>query len=206
MVQRRWSLLPPCSTISFGFPASLRTRPWTGRRSGTGGAPRLSRCSTPPDPLNHIHNRMPDLHGGGLGSTEPLRRSRCYLLLVFDRRSGVNVSIPRRQTAVCSQLLILTRLMQKMSSNACWTVSRRGTLGGNRGRRATCIDAPHGAARRPLFTACRTKCTRLSAHLRSLFYNFDMWLGQRRNVFAPLRQSRLSAHNVGAVFVNAPDT
>ena len=72
--------------------------------------------------------------------------------------------------------------------------------------RATCIDEPQHAAQWPLFTACRTKYTRLSAHLRSLFYNFGMWLGQRRNVFAPLRQARLSAYKVGAVFVNAPDT
>lgn len=37
----------------------------------------------------------------------------------------------------------------------------------------------------------------------SLFYNFGMWLGQRRwNV----RQPRLSAHKAGAVFVNTPDT
>jgi hypothetical protein len=120
---------PVTSSMSFGFPASLRTRPWTGRRSCRGAAPGLSRCSTPPDPPNHIHNRMSDLHGGGLGTTEPLRRSRCCLLLVFDRRSDVKLSIPRRQTAVCSQLLMLTKLMQKARGNACWTVSRRGTRG-----------------------------------------------------------------------------
>jgi len=102
--------LPRSSTISFGFPASLRTRTWTGHRSGRGAVPGLSRCSTPPDPPNHIHNRMPDLQGEGLGTTEPLRRSQCCLLLVFDRRSDVEVSIPRRQTAVCSQLLMLKKL------------------------------------------------------------------------------------------------
>ena len=44
---------------------------------------------------------------------------------------------------------------------------------------------------------------RASKHLRSLFYNFGMWLGQRRR---NVRQARLSAYKVGAVFVNAPDT
>ena len=76
----------PSSAIAFGFPATLRTRPWTGRRSGTDADPGLSRCSTPPDPLNHIHSRRPDLYGGGLGTIEPLCRSRCCLLVVLDRR------------------------------------------------------------------------------------------------------------------------
>jgi len=56
------------------------------------------------------------------------------------------------------------------------------------------------------FTAYRTKCTRLSAPRRSLLYNLGMWLGRRRIVFAPFRQPRLSAHSVGAVLVNTPDT
>jgi hypothetical protein len=82
-VQRRQSRLSPSSAIAFGFPPTLRTRPWTGRRSDTDAAPGLSRCSTPPKPLNHIHSRRPDLYGGGLGTTEPLGRSRCCLLLVL---------------------------------------------------------------------------------------------------------------------------
>lgn len=100
--------LPLSSTISSGFPASLRTRPWTGRRSGRDAAQGFSRCSTPPDPLNHIHNRRQGLDGRWFGETEPLRRSRCCLLLVFDGRSDVEMSIPRSQAAVL-QLLMLTQ-------------------------------------------------------------------------------------------------
>lgn len=70
----------PSSTIASGFPSTFRTRPWTGRRLGTDAAPGLSMCSTPPDPLNHIYSRRPDPYGRGLGTTEPLGRSRCHLL------------------------------------------------------------------------------------------------------------------------------
>ena len=167
------AMLPPSPAIAFGFPASLRTRPWTWRRSGRGAAPGLSRYSTPPDPPNHTHNRMPDLHGGGLGTTEPLHKSRCCLLLVFDRTSDVKISIPRRQTAVCSQLLMLTKLMQKA-----------------RGEGAPAQGLSH-------------QVHPLPAYPRSLLYDLGVSLGpRRRNV----RQPRLSAHNVGAVFVNTPDT
>lgn len=75
----------PSSAIAACFPPR-RTRPWTGCTLGTDAAPGLSRCSTPPDSLNHIHNRRPGLHGRGFGRTEPLRRSRGYLLIVFDRK------------------------------------------------------------------------------------------------------------------------
>ena len=70
----------PSSTIASEFPSTFRTQPWSGRRLGTDAAPGLSMCSTAPDSLNHIHSRRPDLYGRGLGTTEPLGRSRCHLL------------------------------------------------------------------------------------------------------------------------------
>ena len=70
----------PSSAIVPGFPSMFRIRPWTGCRTGTDAVPGLSRCSTSPDPLNHIHSRRPDPYGRGLGTTEPLGRSRCHLL------------------------------------------------------------------------------------------------------------------------------
>ena len=74
----------PSSTVGSGPPATLHTRPWTGHRSSIDAAPGLLRCSTPPDPLNHIHNRRPNLYGEEFEATEPLGRSRCHLL-VSDR-------------------------------------------------------------------------------------------------------------------------
>jgi hypothetical protein len=86
MQQRRLTRqAAPSSAHAVWFPP-CRTRPWTGRTLGTDAAPGLSRCSTPPDPLSHIHNRRPDLHGRSFGTTEPLCRSRCCLLRVVDRR------------------------------------------------------------------------------------------------------------------------
>jgi hypothetical protein len=61
-----------------------------------------------------------------------------------------------------------------------------------------------GRARRPEPSARQSYLTlnRASKDLRSLLYSFGMWLGERRpNVSQP----RLSAHNVGAVFMNTPD-
>lgn len=95
----------PSSAIAACFPPR-RIRPWTGRTLGTDAAPGLSRCSTPPDPLNHIHNRRRGLHGRCFGETEPLRRSR-YHLRWSQTDDDVSRSIPRSQTAVCSQLLML---------------------------------------------------------------------------------------------------
>jgi len=62
----------------------FHTRSWTGRRLGTDAAPGLLRWSTSPDLLNHIHSRRPDPYERGLGTTEPLGKSRCRLLLVLD--------------------------------------------------------------------------------------------------------------------------
>lgn len=74
----------PASAIVSGVPSTFRTRPWTERMPGRGAAPGLSRCSTPPDPLNHIQSRMPNLYGEDLGPIDPLGKSR-YHLLVSDR-------------------------------------------------------------------------------------------------------------------------
>src|SRR6476661_2799512 len=86
----------PSSAIATCLPPR-RTQPWTGRTLGTDAAPGLSRCSTPPDPLSHIHNRRRGLHGRCFGETEPLRRSR-YHLRWSQTDDDVSCSIPRSQT------------------------------------------------------------------------------------------------------------
>ena len=50
----------PSSAIVSGVPSTFRARPWNERMTGRGAAPGLSRCSTPPEPLNHIHSRRLD--------------------------------------------------------------------------------------------------------------------------------------------------
>src|SRR5467141_623055 len=65
--------------VSVSFPVPHSTLDWAhvGHRCG----PRAFECGTPPDPLNHIHSRRPDLYGRGLGTTEPPCSPRCHLLL-----------------------------------------------------------------------------------------------------------------------------
>ena len=58
--------------------APLSTMDWG--TYGTDAAPEDSTCSTPPDLLNHMHSRRPDLYETSLGTTEPLGRPRCHLL------------------------------------------------------------------------------------------------------------------------------
>jgi len=124
----------PSSAIVPGFPSMFRTRPWTGRRTGTDAVPGLSRCSTSPDPLNHIHSRRPDPYGRGLGTTEPLGKSRCRLLLVLD---GGECQRQYARKIGCNLFKIahVQKLMRKMRSKAYWMVSRRGTRGGNSAKR-----------------------------------------------------------------------
>jgi len=115
------------SAIPFGFPATLRTRPWTGRRSGIDADPGLLRCSTPLDSLNHIHSRRPDLYGGGLGTTEPLGKSRCHLL--WSRTDG---ECERKHTEKTDGSLFtiaqFLKLRWRLRSKANWTVAG-GELG-----------------------------------------------------------------------------
>lgn len=85
------------------------TRPWTERMSGRGAAPGLSRCSSPPDLLNHIHSRRRDLCGGSFATTELLRRSRCCLLLVL-----VGWQVP---WAVCRE-----DRLQSDHNCSCWKI------------------------------------------------------------------------------------
>src|SRR6185295_14602993 len=79
-------------------------------------------------PLNHIHYRRPGLHGRGLGATEPLRRSRCSLLLVFDRRqvsTSAYLEDSRSSVHNCSSL---EQLKGRLRSKKYWTVSWRGAV------------------------------------------------------------------------------
>lgn len=50
------------------------------------------------------------------------------------QKAGLNVSILRRQTVVCSQLLILRKFRQKARSKEYWTVSRPGARDCNSAR------------------------------------------------------------------------
>jgi hypothetical protein len=75
----------PSSAIATCVPPR-RTQPWTGRTLGTDAVPGLSRCSTPPDPLNCIHNRRRGLSGRCFGESEPLRKSRYDLRWSHNRR------------------------------------------------------------------------------------------------------------------------
>jgi hypothetical protein len=117
----------PSSAIAFGFPATLRTRPWTGHRSDTNADPELSRCSTPPDPRNHIHSRRPDLYGRGLGITEPLGKSRCHLLW-----SQTNGECDRKHTEKTDGSLFtiaqFLKFRRGMRSKANWTVAGEGLV------------------------------------------------------------------------------
>ena len=72
------------SAIVPGCPSTFRTRPWTGCKLGTDAAPGLLRCSTSPDPPNHIRSRRLNLYGKNFGTIEPLGRSRCCLLLALN--------------------------------------------------------------------------------------------------------------------------
>src|ERR1041384_2101272 len=83
-----------------------RTQPWTGHTLGTDAVPGLSRCSTPPDPLNRIHNRRRGLYGRCFEESEPLRKSR-YHLRWSQTDDDVNRSITRGQMSYCPQLLTL---------------------------------------------------------------------------------------------------
>lgn len=77
--------------------------------------PRGSRCSAPPDLLNHIHNRRRDLCGGSFATTELLRRSRCCLLLVL-----VGWQVP---WAVCRE-----DRLQSVHNCSCWKIDSSLTV------------------------------------------------------------------------------
>ena len=112
-------------------------------------------------------NRVPQVM-----TTELLRTSRRCLLLIIPRRWKVHISIPRGWTAVCSQMLMLTKLMQKTRGEAA---------------------SAHGLSQQVHPS--------LGASAGTPLQSWYVARQRRRNV----KQPRLSAHNVGAVFVNTPD-